>query len=56
MSKALIHRSICCAAQDFLPSSLEGSLMAENQKEKVYLGTFSITTGEKTLTIDLPGQ
>ena len=40
----------------FLPSSLEGSLMAENQKEKVYLGTFSITTGEKTLTIDLPGQ
>lgn len=40
----------------FLPSSLEGSVMAENQKEKVYLGTFSITTGEKTLTIDLPGQ
>lgn len=40
----------------FLPSSLEGSVMAESQKEKVYLGTFSITTGEKTLTIDLPGQ
>lgn len=40
----------------FLPSSLEGGPMPENQKEEVYPGTFSITAGEKTLTIDLPGQ
>ena len=40
----------------FLPSSLEESPMPENQKESVYCGTFSITAGEKTLTIDLPGQ
>ena len=58
--QSLLYRVEDCSGEtvvvSFLPSSLEGSLMAENQKEKVYLGTFSITTGEKTLTIDLPGQ
>lgn len=55
-----LYRVEACSGEtvvvSFLPSSLEGSPMTENQKEEVYPGTFSITTGEKTLTIDLPGQ
>lgn len=52
-----LYRVEDCSAEtvvvSFLPSSLEGSPMAGYQREEVYQGTFFVTAGVDTLTVDL---
>ena len=52
-----LYRVEACSGEtvvvSFLPSSLEGSPMAGDQREEVYQGTFFITAGRDTLTVDL---
>ena len=52
-----LYRVEACSGEtvvvSFLPSSLEGSPMTGYQREEVYQGTFFVTAGVDTLTVDL---